>query len=41
MAQLHIRPATHEDLPILIAMLADDFLGKERGDHISQDLAHS
>ena len=41
MAQLHIRLATHEDLPILIAMLADDFLGKERGDHISQDLAHS
>ena len=41
MAPLQFRDATQEDLPILVAMLADDFLGKERGDHITPALAHS
>ncbi|GIG67429.1 GNAT family N-acetyltransferase [Phytomonospora endophytica] len=32
MSDLHIRPATVEDVPAIVAMLADDMLGKSRED---------
>ena len=41
MAQLRCRAAQKEDLPELVAMLADDFLGKGRGDTFTQALPQS
>ena len=41
MAQLQCRAARKEDLPELVAMLADDFLGKGRGDTFTQALPQS
>jgi GNAT superfamily N-acetyltransferase len=32
MTRLHVRPATHDDLPAIVAMLADDIKGAGRED---------
>ena len=41
MAHLHCRQAERDDVPALVAMLADDFLGKGRGDTFAQSLQQS